>query len=30
MEVEKQIIAGCKLGDRRSQFRLYELFYPYM
>lgn len=30
MEVEKEIISGCIQGDRRSQFRLYELFYPYL
>ncbi len=30
MEVDKEIILGCKRGDRRAQFRLYELFYPYM
>jgi len=30
MEIEKEIISGCIQGDRRSQFRLYEFFYPYL
>ena len=30
MEIDKDIISGCNKSDRRSQFKLYELCYPYM
>jgi len=30
MEIDQEIITGCRKGDRRSQFRLYELCYPYL
>lgn len=30
MHIEQDILKGCKAGDRRSQFRLYEQCYPYL
>jgi len=30
MQIDEDILKGCRKGDRRSQFRLYELCYPYL
>lgn len=30
MVVDRDILQGCKSKDRRSQFKLYELCYPYL
>jgi RNA polymerase sigma factor (sigma-70 family) len=30
MQIDKEIISGCNKGDRRSQFKLYELCYSYL
>lgn len=30
MHLDQDILTGCRKGDRRSQFRLYELCYPYL
>jgi RNA polymerase sigma factor (sigma-70 family) len=30
MQVTKEIIEGCKRFDRRSEFKLYEICYPYL